>query len=386
MKKLILRAARLFFIRKQPVVSANIRRILVIKLCCIGDILFTTPLLRALAANYPQAQITYMVGTWCRELAAADPRVSNTITFDAYDRVGWLEKIRRIGKVIRDIRQGQFDIAFVLHRTPLAGCLAAAGGVPVRIGFDWEGNGFSLTIPVPFRPNAHEVDRHLDCLKALGAAPEGNWLELTPPPEAQDVADEFLKHHRWSSAAGSLIALFPGGGVNPGTVMTTKRWSVAGYREVCRQLTYHLNARIILVGSSQDKEIGDELLEDERFEPPVIRAEGKTTLLVLAALLKQCSLFIGGDSGPLHVAAAVGTATVSIFGPTDPALLAPRGRRHRVVDRHLACAPCFTPVTVRQGDDAGCRLGTVQCMREITAEEVLKAAEELLPDISGKKI
>jgi len=376
-KKMLLKIAGLCFRRRKPVVAANIRRILVIKLCCIGDFLFTTPLLRALAANYPQARMTYMVGSWGRELVAADPRVSDMIIFDAYDQAGIFTKISRIWKAVREIRKGDFDLAFVLHRTPLAGIMAAAGGARIRIGFDWEGNGFSLTYPVAFRGDHHEVDRNLDCLKALAAAPEGNWMELNPPAEALDAAEAFLRRHPWTRSHGPLIAVFPGGGVNPGTVMTTKRWSAAGYRDVCRQLVQHFNARLLLVGSAQDKRIVDEILEDEAGAKDVVRAEGKTKLVGLAGLLKLCDLFIGGDSGPLHIAAAVGTPTVALFGPTDPDLLAPRGKAHRVVRKPLACAPCFTP-RKRQGEDAGCPLGTVQCMREITAEDVMCAAEELL--------
>jgi lipopolysaccharide heptosyltransferase II len=376
--KLIFNIARQFVPSRKPAASAAIHRILIIKLCCIGDIMFTTPLLRALAVKYPHAKITYMVGSWSRDLAAAAPGVSNTIIFDAYDPISWMEKLQRFWNAVRNIRQGRFDMAIVLHRTPLAGLLVAAAGVPVRIGFDWQGNGFAHTVPVPYRAEAHEVDRNLDCLKAIGVASKGNWLEFMPPVAAQESADAFLERYCVNRDEGPLVALFPGGGVNPGTVMTTKRWAVKGYRDLCRRLVLDFNARIILVGNSQDKEIGDELLQGELVDLPVIRAEGKTSLLVLAALLKRCCLFIGGDSGPLHLAAAVGTPTVSIFGPTSPELLAPRGTNHRVVSKRLSCSPCYTPVTMRQGDVPVCRFGTVRCIHEITTDEVLKAARELM--------
>jgi len=136
---------------------------------------------------------------------------------------------------------------------------------------------------------------------------------------------------------------------------------------------------LILLGSAKDAEVGDAVLAGQTFDLPVIRAEGRATLLQTAALLQRCDLFIGGDSGPLHVAAAAGAATVSVFGPTDPELLAPRGRRHRYVRKRLACSPCYTPLTVQ--DEAGaasCRLGVPICMLEVSAADVLRAADELL--------
>jgi lipopolysaccharide heptosyltransferase II len=380
MKKLFFRLLRVFFqsAKPRPVRAENIQRILVIKLCCIGDILFTTPLLRVLQSNYPRVRITYMVSSWCGELVSRDPRVSNIIEFNAYEPVGRMEKLRRAWQAIRAVRKGQFDLAFILHRTPLAGLLAAAGNVPIRIGFDWEGRGFAHTHPVPFRPEAHEVDRDLEGLKFLGLSAESRSLDLAVPPELEQAAKDFLTQQGYKRKAGPLVALFPGGGVNPGTVMTTKRWPLEGYQEVCQELSRGFKACMLMVGNTQDAEVIDRLLAGVQLDPPAIRSEGRTSLLMLAALLKQCDLFIGGDSGPLHIADAVGIPTVSIFGPTDPNLLAPRGSHHRVVRHALACSPCYTPVTVRQKDVTICREGTMACMRGIKANEVLEAAGELL--------
>ena len=352
------------------------KRILVIKLCCLGDILFATPVVRALKKRWPQAHLAYMVSDYCRELVAADPRVDEMIAFNAYDPGPALAKLLRALPVVRRLRQERFDLAVVLHRSPLAGLLAAVGGVPVRLGFDWEGEGFSLTHPVPFRPDAHEIDRNLDCLKPLGLDVADTRTELIPSPAAEAAAEAFLA----AAAAGSqpLIAVFPAGGVNPGTVMVTKRWTVAGYREVCEQLSRRYGARVLLVGSQDDAAVGDELAAGWSEARPLIRAEGQTPLMVLAALLRRCALFIGGDSGPLHMAAAVGTPTVSLFGPTDPKLLAPRGETHRVLFKSPECAPCYNPITVRQGRATVCRQGNLICLRSLMPAEVLEAAQELL--------
>ncbi len=358
--------------------ATSLRRILIIKLCCIGDILFTTPVLRALKANLPELRLGYMVTAWCRELVDADERVEEVIEFNAYERIGWVEKARRAWRVIRQIRRGRYDAVLVLHRSPLAGLLALAGGVPIRIGFDWQGEGAALTHRIPFRVDAHEIDRNLDCLGPLKIALQGIQPELIPPAVAQTEAEAFLKQRGHADYSGPLIAVFPAGGVNPGTTMTTKRWPLNGYRELCTQLVARYGASILLVGNREDAAAGDQLVTDAAWRQAVIRSEGKTSLLTLAALLQKCALFIGGDSGPLHIADAVGIPTVSMFGPTDPKLLAPRGERHRVLYKSMDCSPCYNPVSVRQSDVTVCRLGTLACMKEITAAEVLAAARELL--------
>jgi lipopolysaccharide heptosyltransferase II len=374
------RLARPWFSRR-PAASLDSfepKRILVVKLCCLGDILFATPVVRALKARWPHAHLAYMVSNYCRDLVAADPRVDEIIEFNAYDPGSIPVKLARAWPVARQLRRERFDLAVILHRSPLAGLLAAAGRIPVRVGFDWEGEGFSLTHPVPFRPDAHEIDRNLDCLQTLGLKVTDTRTELIPSPAAEAAAGVFLKTIGAESEGRPLIAIFPAGGVNPGTVMVTKRWTVAGYREVCEQLSRRFGARLLLVGSRDDAAVGDELAAGWAEAQPLIRAEGQTPLMVLAAMLRRCALFIGGDSGPLHMAAAVGTPTVSLFGPTDPRLLAPRGEAHRVLFKSPDCAPCYNPITVRQGRVTVCRQGNLICLQSLTPAEVLDAAGELL--------
>ncbi|MBN1595580.1 glycosyltransferase family 9 protein, partial [candidate division FCPU426 bacterium] len=300
------------------------------------------------------------------------------IEFNAYDKVGGLEKMRRAWRVVQEIRRRRYDLALVLHRTPLAGMLTALAGVPIRIGFDWEGGGFALTEGVPFRADAHEIDRHMDCLQPLDIHTRELQPELHPPSTAVKAAEAFLQPHHIDPRGGPLVAVFPAGGINPGTIMVTKRWSLAGYQEVCSGLVRNYKARILLVGNSDDVLIGDALLADQWWAASAIRSEGGTSLMLLAALLQRCTLFIGGDSGPLHIADAVGLPTVSIYGPTDPRLLAPRGEWHRVIHKPQPCSPCYNPITVRTRKATVCRQKDTVCMESITSQEVLAAAEELL--------
>jgi heptosyltransferase-2/heptosyltransferase-3 len=319
-----------------------------------------------------------MVSPWCRDLVHVNPYVQSILDYDAYAPGNLWQKMQRGWQAVQDIRRGHFDAAIVLHRSGLSTLLPFFGGVPVRLGWDWEGQGFSLTQAVPYRAQAHEVDRYLDCLRPLGAGLEGDAMELTPTPEARQFAETFLQEQGYRSGHGPLVAMFVGGGVNPGTTMNTKRWTPSGFLAVCQALIQHYGAQLMFVGTASDGVLGDALLANARFEAKVIRAEGKTSLIQLAALLEMCDLFIGGDSGPLHMAAAVDTPTVSIYGPTSPELLAPRGPWHRAVKRSVPCAPCYTPLTVHRSDVTTCRLGSPICMLEIAPADVQEAAEELL--------
>jgi lipopolysaccharide heptosyltransferase II len=380
MKHWLFKLLRLFFwrARRKPSVTANIQRIVVIKLCCIGDVLFTTPLLRALGTNFPRAHVAYMVCPWCRDLVRVNPHVQQVLDFDAYTPAPWPRKLARAWRALQELRRGRYDAAIVLHRSGMATLLPWLAGVPVRIGWDWQGQGFSLTHPLAYRGEAHEVDRALDCLLPLGAGSEGNALEMSIPPEARQFAENFFSSRGLSAGQGPLVAVFAGGGVNPGTVMNTKRWKPMGFLEVCRELVRAYAARLVFVGTKSDGAVGDLILADTELQPVVIRAEGQTDLVQLAALLEMCDLFIGGDSGPLHLAAAVDTPTVSVYGPTDPKRLAPRGAWHRTVVHDTPCAPCYTPDTVHQEDVTVCRQGSPICMLEVTPEDVLDAASDLL--------
>ncbi len=359
----------------RPLVAAHLHKVLIIKLCCIGDVLFTTPLVRALKDWQPRLELTYMVSSWCRPLAEAMPEVAQVLEFNAYERHSWWQKLKLSWAMVSTIRKQGFDLAIVLHRTSLAGLLPALAGVPVRIGFDWQGQGFSHTHPVKFDPKMHEIDRHLACLQPLGIASRDKQPRLGPDEPARQAACALLQPAGSMATSGPMIVLFPGGGINPGTVMTSKRWTLEGYRTLGTLLQERYGARLVLVGNGDDRSLNDQLLKAAPWAKNVLRLEGQTTLMTLAAVLQQCDLFIGGDSGPLHLADAVGCSTVSLFGPTDPNLLAPRGARHRVVRKVLPCSPCFTPLDL---DRTTCRQGALLCMTSIEAEEVLAAAQDLL--------
>ena len=343
--------------------SASAPRILFVKLCCIGDVLFMTPTVRAVRKRFPRAHVAFLVGSWTREVAEAIPQVDEVLVMDP---PGHLPARRwpQILRTFRVLRRRRFQMAIIGHRTPWAGFMAKAAGIPRRVGFDDGGRGWNLTDRVPFDPHLHEIRRYLRLLEPLGAEPQGVETEVSVDPEAMARVDGWLR--AWKIPEGSfLVGIQAGGGVNPGLTMPTKRWP--GYGDLIRRLVSELDARVVLVGGASDRSLAEQLLASA--PPGVVSAVGRTTWRDLAALLRRCHLVIGNDSGPLHLAAAVGTPTLGIFGPSDPRLVAPLGEMHRYAWHPPSCAPCYNPRSVMERRTFPCPTG-VTCMTALSVETV----------------
>ncbi len=363
--------------------NREIKKILVIKLCCVGDILFTTPAVRALRKGFPQAHLAYLVGGWSREVIEDNPNLDEIIIYDtpAHSANRWRALVRTLACLL-DLRKRRFDLAVILHRTFFAGLFAWLAGIPRRIGFDYDGRGRLLTDKVPFDSNRHEVDRYLDITTSLGIELNSTSTEMEVDPGQQDFVLDLLKSHGLKPE-DKLVAVLVGGGKNPGTTMPTKRWPPDRFARLTDIIMEKYKARVIFVGGPGDEEIVREVMSGMKNEP--VDLVGKTTFKQLAAVLKLCTLFVGGDSGPLHIAAAVGTRTVGIFGPSDPRLVAPRGETHLAVWKEVPCSPCYRPDTVLEGQDfSSCPRGTLECMKEITLEDVLAAVRQQMRETGSQ--
>jgi lipopolysaccharide heptosyltransferase II len=368
----------------------TVKNILVVKLCCLGDIIFLTPSLRALRAAYPEARITLLISRWVQDLMPCIPFIDDYILFDAPYAATRREKVRGTLSMVRTLRRRRFDIAFVAHRNRIFKVLVKLGGAPVRAGFAGDGSSL-LTHSVPFDERAHEVDRYLQVVASLSdtaqaAATPGARTELRPLEE-DCVRVENLLRENGVMPNEMLLGLFPGGGENPGTSMTIKRWDVSSYAALIEQLFSRRKCKIALLGSKSEIELNESIRARATRPQHVLNLAGATNLRQFVALAARCALFIGGDSGPTHMAAAAGTPTISIFGPSDPRLVAPRGAHCRTVWQQVACSPCYTPLTVMDkrnfdGKNFLCHTGTLACMRQISVREVLDTALDLMSQVS----
>ena len=272
------------------------RSIVVIKPCCLGDLLMTTPLLEVIRHAYLEASITYLAGTWSKVIPEHHPAVNVVIDCDTVGIPGRYN-LDDYMKIARNLRRHHFDLAFVLDRSPLLALLPWLAGIPRRVGPDSLGRGFSLTdrVPVSSSPDQlqHQAEIYLDLARAIGL-PIG-----TPRMHFEPTAEE---RQTVSHPQLMRVALFTGGGSNPGMELTAKRWPLEHFRELAQKLISKLGAQILLIGGPGDVALNQQLsAELDAPDGTVTDITGKTSIGELAAQLEQCDLFIGNEIGRAHV-------------------------------------------------------------------------------------
>ncbi|GHO45115.1 lipopolysaccharide heptosyltransferase II [Ktedonospora formicarum] len=355
----------------------NPRSIVIIKPCCLGDLIMTTPLLEVLRHAYPDARITYVAGSWSKVIPEHHPAVDEVIDCGSVGISGRYST-REYFALAKRLRAYHFDLAFVLDRSPMLTLLPWLAGVPRRVGPDSQGRGFSLTDRVAVSSSLqqleHEADIYLDLARALKLPLEQPGMRFVP------TENERAKAQRYD---GIQIAVFVGGGSNPGMDLTAKRWPLERYRALVQKLVWELGARVLLIGGPSDAPLTRQLLEG--LEVPagsVLDRAGSTSIGELGAQLEACSLYIGNDSSPMHMAAAVGIPVIGIFGPTSPTEYGPyptNDPKHIGLWKHPTGQPCFF-----QGKMRECHNCT--CMSSITVDDVWQAVQRLLPSTSDSEV
>ncbi len=338
-------------------------RILLLKPCCLGDVLLTTPLLAALRRGYPRAEITYAVGAWARPMIDGSQHVDSVITIP--DR--WTPG--SILAVARELRRHDFNAVFVPERSPIPGVVALLAHIPVRVGLDSRGRGFAYTHPVPVPQTViHEADLYLSLAKAMGLPPAERRLWFFPTAGDRREAAELVAG---LGGEGPLIVLNPGGGTNPGMVLARKRWLPERWAAVADALWRERGARILLVGSADESAVA--ALTAAAMEAPAIILARRWRWGVLAAVIERAVLFLGHDTGMSMLANAVGTPLIALFGPSDPQMYGPYGPSGRYVWRPTPPSPCF----YEGAAPATCPCAG-QCMRNIEPHDVLHVVDQLL--------
>jgi heptosyltransferase-2 len=335
------------------------RAILVIQTAFVGDVVLTTPLLHAAKASAPSARVVVLATPAGANLLEGSPFADAVVPFRKRGRGGTpLGMVR----VIRSLRRERFDAVLAAQRSFRSGLVAYASGAPVRIGFEGAAGSWAYTNRVSWDAERHAVRRYLALAGPLGIDPEAAdpAPHLAPPAGARERADALLRGE----------GIVPGDrllAVAPGSVWGTKRWTPEGYARVVAESEGRLGLRPFLVGSEDERALCEEV--SERAGGSVPDFAGRSDLSVLAALLARAAALLTNDSGPGHVASAVGTPVVAVFGPTVPAFgYAPYGDGNRIVEHGgLDCRPCH-----RHGP-AVCPLGHHRCMTEIGPEAVLAA-------------
>jgi lipopolysaccharide heptosyltransferase II len=300
---------------------------------------------------FPHAQIDFLTEPPSREVLEGNPSIDNTIIFDSKRQSG-------VG-LIFDIRRNRYDMVIDLFGNPRSALITYWSGALYRIGYRFKWRQYCYNVVVePRGGKVHNTEFNLDALRALNVPIGSKSIYMPVSKEANDFADRFFSEHRLSNRF--VVALNSGGG------WSSKRWRIHNYAALGDTLATRFNAQILILWGPGEQGNAEQLKRLMKSDATVIP---QTNLKGLAALLGRCSALVTNDSGPMHIAAAVGTPVVAIYGPTNPELQGPVGNQHVIVQHQkLVCLGCnFTE----------CPIGN-PCMDELSPQEVLSSFEQLM--------
>lgn len=333
------------------------KRILVVNANWLGDAVFSACLFRSLKEAYSQAHVSCLAVPRVKEVLESIPDLDKIIIYDERGRHRSLfAKI----KLILGLRQKKFDIAFLLHRSWTRALLVFLAGIPQRVGYDTKGRGRLLTHKVkPLEGTVHRCDDYLNVIESYGVSVKNRSYALKVNAKAQEDLQKILMVHHIAEE-DFLVVIHPGGNWD------LKRWPLKDFALLIDRLSQQDRVKVVVSGSSEDRRLAQGIYALTASKPVILA--GQTTLGELMALMKRANLVISADSGPLHLAAAVGTSVIGLFGPTQPQITGPRGMGPCVILQH----------------DVGCNRGPCYhldctdniCMQSITVEDVLEAVEQ----------
>ncbi len=328
--------------------------ILIVKPSSLGDVVHAMPFLSALRKRFPDAYISWVVNKGLEPLFDGVSELNDTIVFDRY---GWKDTIFSF---IRNMRRKHFDVVIDLQCLFRSGIFSFLSGAPVRIGLGdgREGSRFFYThiVDVPDTP-MHSVERYMLCAGYLGAGTDKRDFLLR-------VTEEERARVRELFGIGDEEEFVI---VNPGGRWATKRWLPSGFASIIDYLERVYGIRSIIIGTEEEISIADEIISVSKIAKPLV-VSGKTSLRELIALISGASLMITNDTGPMHIADALGVPVIAIFGPTSPLKTGPYGVDHVVIRADVECAPCFKKYC-----------GDMRCMKYISIEEVIREIEKKIP-------
>ncbi|MDD5722115.1 MAG: glycosyltransferase family 9 protein [Syntrophales bacterium] len=343
--------------------------ILIVKLSAIGDVVHTLPSLAALRKRYPDAHITWAIEESSADIITGHPCLDRAVVSR---RKSWLENLRALRNVresIREIisfvatlRDRRYDLVVDFHGLLKSSMVVLLSGGRRRLGYDsmQELSGLFLNDKVYEDMNKHAVDRYLDLPRYLGADTDRPEFYIHIEEENRRRVEHLLEENGINPKDRFVS-------VNPVALWDTKMWDDSKFAELSDRIVGELRLKVVFT-SGRDRGTVEHIRSLMRL--PSVDLSGRTTLRDLAYLYTVSALVVTTDSGPMHVAAAVGTPTVALFGPTDPARTGPYGVGHTVVRKGLPCSPCFLK-----------RCETRRCMETISVEEVFQVMRKKTEEI-----
>jgi heptosyltransferase-2 len=342
---------------------ANVQRILVRATNWVGDAVMSLPALEALRARFPRAEIVLLSKPWVSELYWHHPAVNRQIIYKPKsDHRGPLG----FAKLIRELRAERFDAAVLFQNAFQAAWMAWLARIPLRIGYARDRRSFLLHDAIePPLPAAcgHQVYYYLQLLFRAGVIDKPQPIEEIRLRLTEAEKGWALKKLEAVGLSGPrfLVGLAPGAAFGP-----AKRWLPERFGGLADRLIGALNADVLIFGSAAERPLAEDIASSMQHTPTIVA--GETSLRQLLALMARCSLIVANDSGPMHLAAALGIPLVAIFGSTDERATGPVGTRIRIVKRGAECSPCgqrVCPIDFR-------------CMQDLSVEEAFRATLEFV--------
>ena len=331
---------------------SEIKKILIIKFGGIGDVLLSTPVISNLRSYFPDAEIFFLTGKNARDVVYDHPQLTRGMTFDsAEDSSVYL---------IKRIRKQNFDLVIDLFSNPRTALLTFLSGAKYRAGFNLRGRKYAYNILVISRGSeVHNVQFNLDALRKIEIPIVTDKPELYPNPVHFEIVGEYLKNINTENKKICGVLLTGG--------WESKRYKTPDYIELLRLMKEKYPFEFILVSGNKFEEEQAETIKNSVGDH--VHLLPNRPLLYLAAFLKKCDIVIGSDSGPLHIAAAMNTPLLGIFGPTDPKLGGPYGEKVlTIVKEELDCLKCNLH---------DCPIGNI-CMTQLSKEKIIVMLETLI--------
>jgi lipopolysaccharide heptosyltransferase II len=332
---------------------SQIKKILLIRLRRIGDVILTTPAVTTLRQCFPASSISYIVERPYRELVEGNPNLDKVIVLEKK------QGLKDFFRLIRLIRKEKYDAVLDFHGGPRASLITLFSRAKLKVGYRIKYKNFIYDIKLPRRPEQgyfHSVENHINLVKALGVE-----VKSFPPlylPQARKTEVErvskFIKEN--SLGASKIIAIH----ISAGNEF--RNWGVDNLVQLINLLGQRADVKIVLLGTGEDQKAEEEILK--KSTASVLSLVGRLNLREVREFISRSSLFVGPDSGPMHIAASTSTPIVALFGPNLPAFNAPWKAKAIVVEKELDCRPCKQRRCLHQD---------FRCLKGIEPEEVYQA-------------
>lgn len=340
------------------------QRILVVNVNWLGDVIFSIPFLRALRENFPNNFIASTIPERCKEVLKGCPYLDEVIYFD--ERTTHQRFWKKIQFILK-LRKKRFDTAILIHRSLTRTIICFLAGIKNRIGYYTRKRGWLLTKKIkPLqKERTHRTDYYLGILEGMGLKIDSrNYEFFLENSHRQSIKDKLkAAGFRENECFGVL---------HPGANEPIRRWPVENFAQLAWRISEEFGLRVVVSGADRDISLGREI--EELSPVKLINLCGKTSLKELAALFEKADFVVSGDTGPMHIASAVGSRVICLFGTASPKITSPRGKaKFVIIQKDVGCAiPCYK---------LDCQDN--RCMKAITVDEV---AEKLFELLESKKV